>query len=403
MDKLIITRLHGKICTALLSGGTPVQLTLEEDSERTLLGNIYIGRVRKVMPGINAAFVELMPGVVGYYSLEENRHHLFASEGGGVRDGEGKKPRQLKAGDEIVVQVSRDAVKTKAPVVTSNLSFAGRYCVVTAGKSGLGFSNKLTDNQMKAELKQWWKEEANGEALGVIIRTNSACAEPQLIFEEYRKLSTFYRRLRDSWGSRVCFTCLYRSLPSYISSIRDLAYGRLDAIITDEPAFYQELNAYLSEYQQEDLGLLSLYADNLLPLTKLYSLETALERALSKKVWLKSGGYLVIEPTEAMVVIDVNTGKYSGKKTLEDTIRKINWEAAEEIGRQLRLRNLSGIIMVDFIDMESQEDKAGLVTYLRQIVRRDPVKTVVVEMTRLNLVELTRKKVRRPLYEQARE
>ena len=137
-----------------------------------------------------------------------------------------------------------------------------------------------------------------------------------------------------------------------------------------------------------------------MPLSKLYSLDTALERALSKRVWLKSGGYLVIEPTEAMVVIDVNTGKYTGKKSQEETIVKINLEAADEIGRQLRLRNLSGIILIDFIDMEKELHKKQVMEALQRAVSKDPVKTVVVEMTRLNLVEVTRKKVRKPLYEQ---
>ena len=153
-------------------------------------------------------------------------------------------------------------------------------------------------------------------------------------------------------------------------------------------------------YQKEDADRLTLYEDSLLPLSKLYSLETAFEKALGKNVWLKSGGYLVIEPTEAMTVIDVNTGKYSGRKNMQDTICRINMEAADEIGRQLRLRNLSGIIIVDCIDMEREEDRKALLAHLGDVVSKDPVKTTVVDMTALNLVELTRKKMRRPLHEQ---
>ena len=166
------------------------------------------------------------------------------------------------------------------------------------------------------------------------------------------------------------------------------------------PEYHRELKEYLEAYQREDLGRLTFYTDALLPLGKLYSLENAFEKALGKNVWLKSGGYLVIEPTEAMTVIDVNTGKYSGRKNMQDTIYKINMEAADEIGRQLRLRNLSGIIIVDFIDMEREEDRKTLLAHLGDVVSNDPVKTTVVDMTALNLVELTRKKVRRPLHEQ---
>ena len=391
MDKLIITRLQGKTCTVRISGGEVLQLTFEEEQEKSLLGNIYIAKVQKVAAGINAAFVELAPGMVGYYSLEENKEHLFTtpSSTGGI-------PRKLKAGDEIVVQVSRDAVKTKAPVVTSHLSFAGRYCVLTAGKSGIGFSSKLTDNGLRTELKMRWKECAPGD-MGLIVRTNAAAVTADEVLKEYEALKETYEALKAGWAMRTCYSCIYHALPGYIASLRDTLFGGLDSILTDQPDFYEAISAYLSSFQPEDKERLSFYEDRLLPLSKLYSLDTALERALSKRVWLKSGGYLVIEPTEAMVVIDVNTGKYTGKKSQEETI---NLEAADEIGRQLRLRNLSGIILIDFIDMEKELHKKQVMEALQRAVSKDPVKTVVVEMTRLNLVEVTRKKVRKPLYEQ---
>ena len=209
-----------------------------------------------------------------------------------------------------------------------------------------------------------------------------------------------YLKLSKEASCRTCYSCIYRALPGYIAAIRDSYSGTLDGIVTDIPAYYEELKDYLEEYQAEDADKLTLYEDKLLPLSKLYSLDSALEHALNKHVWLKSGGYLVIEPTEAMVVIDVNTGKYSGKKKMQDTICRINMEAADEIGRQLRLRNLSGIILIDFIDMEREEDREMLMRHLGDVVSKDPVKTTVVDMTRLNLVEVTRKKVRKPLYEQ---
>ena len=208
------------------------------------------------------------------------------------------------------------------------------------------------------------------------------------------------KQLIKESGSRTCYSCLYKTLPSYIAGIRDSYAGGLEEIVTDCPDLYGQLKEYLETSQAEDAGKLKLYTDRLLSLGKLYSLDNALSKALDKRVWLKSGGYLVIEPTEAMVVIDVNTGKYEGKKKLEETVLKINLEAAAEIARQLRLRNLSGIIIVDFIDMEREEDRKALLAHLVEVVSRDPVKTTVVDMTALNLVELTRKKVRKPLHEQ---
>ena len=360
MDKLVITRLQGKICTASVSDRKVTGITLEEEDKASILNNIYIGKVQKVVTGINAAFVDL--GVtIGYYSLDENKEHLFTQQG---RNG------KLRPGDEILVQVSRDAVKTKAPVLTANLSLPGRFCVLTAGKTG------------------------------IIIRTNARSGDPEQILEECETLKIRLKQLLKESSSRTCYSCLYKNLPAYITGIRDSYAGKLEEIITDCPDLYDQLKEYLENSQKEDAEKLKLYTDDLLSLGKLYSLENALSKALDKRVWLKSGGYLVIEPTEAMVVIDVNTGKYEGKKKLEETVLKINLEAAAEIARQLRLRNLSGIIMVDFIDMNQEANKEALMDALRAAVAKDPVKTVVVEMTRLNLVEITRKKLRRPLYEQ---
>ncbi len=390
MDKLVITRLQGKICTASVSDRKVTGITLEEEDQASVLNNIYIGKVQKVVAGINAAFIDLGV-IIGYYSLDENKEHLFTQQG---RSG------KLRPGDELLVQVSRDAVKTKAPVLTSNLSLPGRFCVLTAGKTGIGFSAKLTDTEWKNQIRKILKEK-DFEGFGIIVRTNAGSAEPEQILEECEKLKGQLKKMIKESSSRTCYSCLYRALPSYITGIRDAYVGGLEEIITDWPDLYDQLKVYLENSQAEDAGKLKLYTDELLSLSKLYSLENALSKALDKRVWLKSGGYLVIEPTEAMVVIDVNTGKYEGKKKLEETVLKINLEAAAEIARQLRLRNLSGIIMVDFIDMNQEENKETLMDALRAAVAKDPVKTVVVEMTRLNLVEITRKKVRRPLYEQA--
>lgn len=392
MDKLIVTQWRGKVCTAVSSKSGITQIMMEPEDSSSLLNNIYIGKVQKVVGNINAAFVDIGDGRTGYYSLDENKEHIFVSQSTG----------KLKAGDEIVVQVSRDAVKTKAPVLTGKMAFTGRYCVLTVGKTGVGFSAKIGDNGYKARIKAVLKEVLSGEeeSFGVIVRTNGAGVADEVLLKEYEHLKGLYCKLAAEASCRTCYSCIYRAVPGYISAIRDSYSGTLDGIITDIPEYHRELKAYLEQYQAEDAGKLSFYEDKLLPLTKLYSIDTAVERALGKHVWLKSGGYLVIEPTEAMVVIDVNTGKYAGKKNMRETICRINMEAAEEIGRQLRLRNLSGIILIDFIDMEQEEDREMLMRHLGEVVSRDPVKTTVVDMTRLNLVEVTRKKVRKPLYEQ---
>ncbi|ADL04575.1 ribonuclease E/G [Lacrimispora saccharolytica] len=391
MNKLIITRWNGSVITLLQSGRETVQVDIEPENNRPVLGNIYIGKVNHIVKNINAAFVDIGKGQMGYLSLNDAWIH-FADQ----RPYEGK----LRQGDEIIVQVERDAVKTKAPVLTGNLNITGRYFVLTSGKKQIGFSTKIADQAWKQEIKQDL-ESRKEESFGIIVRTNAYKVPKAELESELVQLKKSFKNVLDNGKHRTCYSLLYSSAPSYLTGLRDSLKASLEAVVTDEADIYDAVKDYLVQYQPGDLRLLTWYEDRLLPLGKLYRIEKTMEEALGKRVWLKSGGYLVIEPTEALVVIDVNTGKYSGKKEHRETIKKVNLEAAEEIGHQLRLRNLSGIIIIDFIDMEAEEDKRILMERLEEIVSKDPVKTTVVEMTKLNLVEVTRKKIRKPLYEQA--
>lgn len=401
--KLLITKWNGQILTALTEDGRCRSLNLEPEENGGILGNIYIGKVKNIVKNIESAFVDLSGGLTGYYSLRENQRHLFADEacGGPFSGSLPGSRRRLKPGDEIIVQVERDAVKTKDPVLTSNLNFTGKYLVLTLGKDLIGFSSKLRESGWKEAMRRLLEEKMDG-SFGLIVRTNAREADEETILAELKTLKDRKDRLLRTASHRTCYSLLAASAPSYVNSIRDAYADGLLAIVTDDRACYEALRQYLEENQKEDLEKLSFYEDAMLPLIKLCSLETAMEQALGKRVWLKSGGYLVIEPTEALTVIDVNTGKYTGKKTQAETILKINREAAVEIARQLELRNLSGIVIVDFIDMDAESDRKELMKLLEHELLQDPVKTVLVEMTKLGLVEITRKKVRRPLAEQVR-
>lgn len=378
------------ICTALAGDRKILQIRLEPDEEDTLLNSIYIGKVQNIRKNINAAFVDIGGGITGYYSLTDNQNHRYVTPG---------THKELRVGDEIIVQVSREAVKTKAPVLSANLVFTGKLTVLTAGKSGVGFSNKITDRQWKNTLRPVLEQET-GEDCGLIVRTNGKDASADELLTEIRSLKKTCSSIMAGAFYRSCYSRLYQAPAAFLSGIRDAYAHELQEIITDDTGLYEQIKCFLDREQPEDAGKLRLYQDDLLSLSKLYCLDKAMEDVLADRVWLKSGGYLVIEPTEALVVIDVNTGKYSGKKTMQETILKINLEAAEEIGRQLRLRNLSGIIIVDFIDMTTDEERKCLLEHLEAVVRQDPVKTTVVGITKLNLVELTRKKIHRPLHEQ---
>lgn len=319
-------------------------------------------------------------------------------------------PRKLKAGDELLVQVSRDALKTKDPSVTCCLNFPGTYMVLTVGKPQIGFSAKIKDNAWKEKVREELLTHKD-ERFGLIVRTNGASASIETLCAETEKLKQQMEELFARAACRTCYSLLEQGTPPYIQSLRDAKKGTLSEIITDVPEYAKKIEAWLEEEKEEDkeqkenqppadknesinqaVPNLSLYTDDNLPLMKLYRLESVLKSASDRRVWMKSGGYLVIEPTEALTVIDVNTGKYTGKKTPAETILKINLEAAHEVARQLSLRNLSGIIIIDFIDMESKEDQETLMRVLGEELSRDPVKTILGDMTRLGLVEITPQK-----------
>lgn len=386
MSKLIITRWERRLLTALFSDKEALEIGLEES--RSILGNIYIGKVNNIIKNLNSAFVNFGEGQTGYYNLSDNPVSIFS-------DGHSGK---LKSGDEIVVQVAKEAVKTKEPVLTANLNFTGRYAVLTAAKNTIGFSSKILDKGWKDALRPKLEALVTEQA-GVIVRTNAYRHEEALLQEVAVLLDTF-RHVVETAQYRSCFSLLYEAEPEYLKSLQGCPEGTLTELVTDQKDVLYHLENYLALHNPGKTVKLRFYDDPMLSLTKLYSLETVLEQACQKRVWLKSGGYLIIEYTEAMTVIDVNTGKYSGRKSKEEAIRLTNLEAASEIARQLRLRNVSGIIIVDFIDMKSESDRELLLSAMRDAVKRDPVKTTVVDMTPLNLVELTRKKAKKPLWEQ---
>ena len=400
MSKLIITRMeiHDVLCTvaALIEEERIMEIRLESDQEKSILGNIYTGQVENIASNIQAAFVQIEPGKRCYYSLAEAQRAVFSAG----RKGNGP----LRPGDELLVQVSRDAMKGKLPALTSNLNFTGRYLVLTTGDKKFGLSSKLALED-RHRLSGWLKEEAErpDKEFGIIVRTNAADASKEEILKELEWLKGRYHKAVVQGRNRTCFSLVLETEPFYVAAVRD-AYGRdLDEIITDVPEIREMILGYLEEISPELKEKLRFYQDKLLPLYKLYRVETALDAIQKEKVWLNSGGFLVIQQTEAFVSIDVNSGKYTGKKKMEETFRKINLEAAAEIGRQLRLRNLSGIILIDFINMENPDHRDELFHVLQKLLRKDPVKSRAIDITPLHILEMTRKKVRRPVIEDIRE
>lgn len=408
MNKLIFTTLRGRRAAVLASEKRILQFEFEGEEAISQIGTIYIGKVRNVVKNLNAAFVEYMPGVNGYYSLNDNHVHTFAD---GTRS-----DRALKSGDEIVVQMSRAAVKTKDAVLSGELTLTGRYVAVMvreAEHASLGISAKITDKKWREQFKTQWKqyltenpadrssEPALNRSHHYIIRTNAYEASVDEVMREAANLSAQLEKICKDAAFRTVYSMLHKPESFAVSKVRDYRMEQDAEVVTDNQEIYEELKASgLFASPSSETGVKLRFYEDTYPLTSLYNLETSLNRAIGKTVWLKSSGYLVIEPTEAMTVIDVNTGKNVDKKTPEETYLKTNLEAAAEIAFQLRLRNLSGIIIVDFIDMKSPEHNAELLNTFRHYLNQDPVKTTLVDMTALGLVEVTRKKIKQPLHEQ---
>lgn len=374
MYRAVLTHNRNQLMLTLLEDERPVEISLFSDNPYPV-GTIFNGRIQKIQENISASFVDLASHLTGFLPKTS-----------------------YKCGDLIPVQIVREGSGTKDPELTDSLSISGKYTVVYAKDGDLHVSSKLPSDVKKKLLDQI-RPLLEYNSKEVILRTNAAHAEPGAIMEEIVWHFEQLARIQRFATSRP-MGVLYTPPKEWIHALMGLYSDHLDEIVTDDPEVYKVLQDMFD--QKKDSVLIRMYEDPDFSLTKLYGLEKHLKEALQKRVWLKCGGFLVIEQTEALVSIDVNSGKIAGKTKKEETVLQVNLEAAEEIARQLRLRNLSGIIMIDFINMQEYEHQQELLERLRNALRSDPIKTQVHGMTKLGLVELTRMKGRKTLYEQTR-
>lgn len=389
-----------------------------QGEKEKVTGGIYIARIRDIVNNLNACFVEIKQGMICFLP-DLNGQQPFFLPG---KEPMGKDPaRTPKQGDLILVQGIREAQKTKQPAVTTKVSLSNRFFVIALGNQKTGFSTKLTageKNYLKQEvcgepyfdekgnLKPWsWLDPQEFPYLesfptaGVIFRTQCmevpAPALNQILSE---LLSEFAKLLHDACYRSV-FSCLRTPPSPWQDALNHFVLPQeYDEILTDDAELFEEMKE--SDLIPADKQL-RFYEDFSYSLEKLYSLSTKIDIALSKRIWLKSGAYLIIEPTEALTVIDVNSGKFEASRGKESYYTAINMEAAKEIAVQIRLRNLSGMILIDFINMTDPEDQDALIKYMQELLQNDRVKTCVVDFTRLGLMEITRQKTVPPLLEQA--
>jgi len=359
---------------AILEEGHLVELFAERMWERQRAGEIYKARIDNVLPGINAAFVNLGEGRNAFLYLDDAKNV------------------NVKPNGEIVVQVTKVARKDKGPRVTARISLPGRYVVLLPGAREAGVSRRISDAREKERLKGLAKQSVPS-GFGIIMRTAAAGIDEETLKEEIVELLGLWQEIMDLAAKMPTPSLLYRDIGLLGRVLRDELDERVSRIVVDDPDHHEQVLDYVSKYANQTHPTVELYNKNI-PIFEYFDIEREIDAILERKIWLTSGGFLIIDQAEAMTVIDVNTGKYVGTSDLRHTILETNIEAAKEIAKQLRLRAIGGIVIVDFIDMDYAEDKQKLLDCLEQLFREDRHKSKVYGVTKLGLVEITRKRSR---------
>jgi ribonuclease G len=392
-----------QIRVAVLEDGELVSLELSGHAigakeMAALVGNIYSAKVEKVLPGMQSAFIDIGLEQNAYIHVRDVVPVQFDNNGN-PQHGKELLPAiesLLKPGQNIVVQVIRESTGDKGPRVCTRLSLTGQYCLIMPNSDVVGVSNKIEDASERFRL-QSMALQLKTDHIGLILRTASETAEFEGLEKEYRSLLNEWERISLS-SEKGPVPRLLRGQPEFLEKlVRDHLKADTGKLITNDLDTFEKLQNDLSEKAPSLKKKLQWYNKEY-DMFAFYSVEQEIRRALSREVWLKSGGYLVFDYTEAMTVVDVNSGKYTGKKNTEETFLKTNLEAAAMIARQVRLRSLGGIILIDFIDMKSGTSREKLISTLKEAFKADLGRTIVLGMTQLGLVEITRKKDQIPLY-----
>ena len=388
MNQLFIHCSRDATQAALVQDGRLAEFCIEQAEGASLVGNLYKGRVVNVLPGMQAAFVDIGLAKNAFLYVDDVLHpHLD------------KQPKDkpsiqqlLRPGDERIVQVMKEPLGGKGARVTTHYSLPGRWLVYMPYADYVGISRKIVGEAERNRLKSW-AEQARAPGEGIILRTNAEGESPEALAADLEALRGAWRDIADRAATVSAPAVLHRDIGLVQRMIRDAVTPDTEELVIDDEAAFEEAAAYLRRAAPALEKRIRLYrgAD---PLFDKFGIAEQLDRMFQRRIRLESGGYLVWDQTEALTVVDVNTGKYTGTVGLEDTVYRTNLEAAEEIGRLLRLRDVGGIIIVDFIDMDAEEHRQQVVQRLEETIRRDRTKCQVMGWTRLGLLELTRKKAR---------
>ncbi|NLU53194.1 MAG: Rne/Rng family ribonuclease [Clostridiaceae bacterium] len=387
---------HNQIRMAILEDGVPVEIHIEKRENKSLVGNIYRGKVVRVLKGMQSAFVDIGLDKNAFLYVKDIAPIKYDDNGEITLISNQDISRLLTQGQEISVQVIKDALGEKGPRVTTRLSLPGRYSVLMPRSNVLGVSKKIKDQEERKRLRQIAQASMPPYA-GIIVRTAAEGVPDEVISEDIENLKILHESILNKERKGKVPRLLYGEPGIIAQTVREYLKPDINRFIVNDLKEYEKIISILEDTSPELKPKVQYFTRDY-DMFSYYNVESALLEALSRKVWLKSGAYLIFDYTEALTVIDVNSGKFVGKLDLEDTALKINLEAAKSIAHQIRLRNLSGIIIVDFIDMHKKEHREQVVQTLRDLVKEDKTHTVVMGMTELGLVEITRKKIRQPLY-----
>ena len=388
---------------ALMEDEQLVEILFDRPDQGRLLGDIYLGKVEAVLPGIQAAFVDIGTDKAGFLHVSDLETGEDEEDGGGG----GRRRRQkkyppiqdlIKKGQNLVVQVTKEPISTKGPRLTAEISLPGRFLVYMPGSSHVGVSRKIEDRDERSRLRKLAKSILPKDSGGIIVRTVSEELNEDTFEKDFKRLRAVWKKILKKKEGAKAPALLHREAKLISGVIRDLFSNRFESITVDNKAIYNEILQYVKNVAPDLKDRVRLHTDTVALFDK-YGVEEGIQGAFEKKVVMPSGGYIIIEPTEALVSIDVNTGRYTGKKDPERTILKTNLDAAGEIARQLRLRDIGGIIVCDFIDMESQQNRDRVLQELRTHLGRDRARTKAFEVSGLGLVEMTRQRVRPSLFD----
>jgi ribonuclease G len=397
MGREILASVDGvEIRVAVLEDGALAGIAVERGAP--LAGNVYKGRVASVLPGMEAAFVDIGLDRNAFLPLADIRSERVGGEELEDPIGRGGIAERLRVGQEILVQVTKEPRGSKGARATTYIALPGHYVVLMPTVSGIGVSRRIEDAHERKRLRGLGdrlrppRGGRDRDRMGLIVRTAADGVSERALADDVRFLVRLWEGITARGKTARAPALLYQDLGLVGRAVRDLFTGEVDRFLIDSPKEFEGVREILAGFPNARPERVELY-QGAKPLFEAYGVDREIERALHRKVWLRSGGYLVFDRTEAATVIDVNTGKYVGKTDQPSTILRTNLEAAAEVARQLRLRDIGGIILVDFIDMDSEKHRRRVVAALEEAVRADRTKTNVIDLTALGLVELTRKRV----------